>query len=327
MGLRVRHMKMLLVCALLAPLVLLFQNCSQANFLGGTTAQMSPGNGNGDFYGGKPTLYSHYETTACAQTGRDGKALPNGQILNDAPGSFKLVRENCADLEPSTIASADIQIASGNLVYAGRSYSADPVKEDFSVLAANCPTGRTLKANPVRTNLIPNAQDLTNTATWWNNDGITSSLETSIAGLPAYAITRTDASRLDYWRRAHPDLILPASKTYAVSFFARAGNVGEVYFAHVQGSDVISVILDISTGTVRVFEQTGFTYLATESRAIGNSRFFTIFFTTPAGLTQTAGALGFAPNGLDSAFNQSSRLGDTITLSTPQLEDVDSFCD
>ena len=322
-----RHIKLLLICALLAPLVLFFQNCSQANFLGGTSAQMSPGNGNGDFYGGKPTLYSHYETTACSQTGRDGKALPNGQILNDAPGSFKLVRDNCADVAPSAIATGEIQIDSGNLVYGGRSFSADPAKEDFSVLAANCPTGRTLKASPVRTNLIPNAQDLTNTATWWNHDGITSSLEAAIAGHPAYAITRTDSARLDYWRRAHPDLALSASKTYAVSFFARAGNVGEVYFAHAQGTATISVILDITTGTVRVFEQTGFTYLSTESRAIGNSRFFTIYFATPVSLSTVAGGLGFAPSGLDSAFNQSSRLGDTITLSTPQLEDVDSFCD
>ena len=310
------------------PLLLAFQNCTPSQtFEGRTTSQMSPGNGNGDFYGGKPILYSHFAADSCRETGRDGKPLPNSQILAPKAGQYKLVRSDCADLNAIDLSPSSVQVTGNDVVYEGRSYALATIKDDFSVIAANCPAGRTLKPSASRVNLIPNAQNMLDTSTWWNHEGVLTSLSDTLAGLPAFTIRRNDPTRLDYWRRAHPDLTLAPNKTYAVSFLARAGTVGEMYFSTSQGSSVISAAVDIATGSTRVFEQQQITLISSESRTIGSSRYYTLFISTAAALPQIPGAFGFGPNGLDAGSNDVSRVGDSVIISTPQLEDVASYCD
>jgi hypothetical protein len=324
---------MVKLLVLLATSVLVFgQACSQSRFdskdaASGKSSDPTGTQGNGDSYGGKPTRYHLLNPNqSCAELGADGRPLPAKVIFTYPNRTAALVRENCADLNvPRAITQAELAFNSDASVvaYNGESYGRQPDANEFGVVAARCPAGMSPIAGATRVNLNASGQALTNNADWDNHVGIATRLSGSLAGLFRYEILRDDPANLDFWRRIHPAVEdLDGGRSYAYSFLAQPGTLNEAFFSvYRNGAGALSIVVNLSNGTWFQQENTGFGAFSVETRRISGGWFTTVYFTTPAGVTNTV--IGIAPNG---ASPRVPAAGDSIHATAVQLEAIDSFC-
>lgn len=307
-------------------LLLPFQNCSTPKF--DTSQLKSYNSGNGDAYEGKLTRYSH-NNNSCTEIGANGQPLPDRMIyvFGEYPNiQAQLVRQSCSDLEvPLNIDVAQLQFTgtngTGNLTYQGISYQPLVAIGDFDVVAAACPAGRAPLASPRRVNLLQASQNLTDPA-WMTVDGIGATMTGSLGSMPRYQILRNDPNYTDFWRRLGQVLPLPAGKTYAFSFLAKADSSQWAGFSFYEAMDyTFTLSVNLATGQVRDDGYQGLT-ARTVSRAFSGGRFITIYFTTPRPASYAA--VGVYPS--TPTTNDNGQYGDSLFATAIQLEDTDAFC-
>ena len=309
--------------------VVAFQNCSApSDFTGLSSQASSGGTGNGDSYGGKPGDYSYYDPANPCDKGRDNKPLPNQQIRFAT--SYQLVRENCRDIVPQNLDPAAVSFSSNeSLSYRGLSFALTPVRGQFDVMAAECPSGRSPRAGAVRTNLVESGDNLLALPPWIDQWTVASASGV-LGSLPAFTIERWAAPSTTYWERYYKSQVFKPSTDYALSFFAAPGTKDEIYFSstefenNVQLSS-IEVYLDTRTGAGRVAAAMGYSNVSFTSRLIDGTRFFTIYFRSHS-YTPVSSAFGFGPGGMDQSNQDVSKPGDSIKIANIQMEEIASFC-
>lgn len=327
MGAIKRHHARRYLAILWATLLLLpFNNCSKKVQFESTKINY---NGNGDAYEGKLTRYSHYDSP-CAEVGKNGQPLPNRQIylFGDYPNiKAQLVRDNCTDRDvPLELDISQVTFSgpsgTGDLLYAGASFQVLQQKGDFDVVAAECPAGRTPLSSPSRVNLLASSQNLSDSNAYMPTDGISATLNGSLASLPRYEILRNDPNFTDFWRRVGQVLPLPAGKTYAFTFLAKESSSQWAGFSFYEAMDyTFSLSVNLLTGQVRDDGNVGVPNVQTVSRLFGGGRLITIYFTTPKPAAYAA--VGVYPS---AATGQPNKYLDSIHATALQLVDVANFC-
>jgi len=312
-----------------------FQNCSQPASSGYSSPkpQLS---GNGDGYSGKTDLFRRYDPQMpCPQVGRDGKSLPNEQIFYQMTtlGGLKepyVVRENCADIAPKPAPEAKPDIT-GNLVFQGRTLAGYQRNNDFQVLAAQCPAGKTPIPNAARTNLIVNSQDWTEQPVyqgWMWHSGMAALLNGSIMSLPAYQIVRTDAAFPEEWRRISQVKRLESNTQYSFSFIAKTGTRDVINVRYYRLDDAtgneeyIIVDFNLNAGTYKIRLNDHLPPAQVTMVPVGDGYFCTVHFTTSAKANEWYSDLGFGPT----ALNGATRVGDSVYATAAQLEKTSGFC-
>jgi hypothetical protein len=306
-----------------ALLLLSFQNCENHPKFN-SEEKILASNGNGDSYGGKPDINYYLDpVNSCAEKDRKGNPLPNSQIyVYRNSGSVFMVRENCVDIKPRQLQSTEYSFANdGTLAVLVNGLRFDPyvVQNELDLIAASCPAGMS-ERSVARTNLVPNSQDMTDVSTWWNHIGILASFNGVIGALPSFSIERNDPTLLDYWRRAHYAMVLKTNTRYAFSFLLKPGTDNSAFVSITDdanpGSAALSLTVDSISGVATVTENKNFLAVSSSARSFSGARFVTVYFTTPASIGNSV--IGLGPNG--------TQLGDAITTSSMQLEEISSFC-
>jgi hypothetical protein len=318
-------------------MVLSYQNCTSGSTIT-FKSFASSGGGNGEGYEGKLAIYSYTSPTEpCADLDNSGKPLPNSQIFHYSSQNLKLVRKTCKDITPIQIDPNAVQISNGGntITFGGLDYLA-PDRGDFAVVKAQCPTGMTPKANPVRVNLFQDSQFVTGDnvfkvdSGWWIQDGIATTQIGSLAGLPAWTIFRNTTTS-DYWKRATQPVTIPAGKMYSYTFLARKGTIDKaglfLYQCGVQPCNPrqINIVLsfDLTQQTFAVVDSTGDPNFKATMRPLGDATIITVYF-TPTGVTDILDG-GVMP--YDSTnTNYYAPMGDAIQATAFQLEEVSQYC-
>lgn len=312
--------------------LMLGQACQKTATFSGSAKNQSQGNptnqlnGNGDSYGGKPTIFVHSENNPCSEKGANGQPLPKNEIFVFSNNTAQLVRENCIDLDlPLNIPFNDLTFTSpvGPILYQGKSFQMQPNQGDFSLVAASCPSPMVSKPSAKRTNLMLSSQVLTDTSVWFNHIGIGVGLNGSLASLFRYQISRNSSVNLEYWRRIHQsDFPLSGGTPYVYSFLVEEGNLNEVNFILTQTSfSALSLVLNISSGQVVEFQRNNIPSYSVTSYPVGKGRFFSVYFSLAGGGLDTV--IGITPNGV---VSHSPAFGDFIYGTAIQLEEINNFC-
>lgn len=103
------------------------QACQKVAMDDGTVTSRSVGGGNGIGDEGKPQHYYYYdEQTTCTELDSKGKPLANAEIVAGNGVEPTMVRSDCVQLAaPLVLASAEVRIADGRLLYRGLSFVAE----------------------------------------------------------------------------------------------------------------------------------------------------------------------------------------------------------
>lgn len=301
-----------------------FQNCSKTTEFSDDrpSGQLlnAAGNGNGDAYGGKPIIFRHFDLNQpCADTNVTGQPLPNAEIfLYQGSSGGHLVRKECRDIAPVALAGTDVSVQPDSTVRYGAMSFQSHVPADFEVMAALCPAGRAPLASPVRQNMMISGLNLLDTANW-GSDGVQLALDGTIAGLPAYRVTRTLGGSSNDFMRPDQYVFYEPNTTYAASFFVKKGNASEATFIMYDSNPVVvstSATLDLNTGAATVLASDRLTNVTATSRPIAGGFFLTVYFMT--GSTVRGGDIGIVAS--------STNVGDSIFVTGAQVEKVSLFC-
>ena len=321
------------LCAL-AVLVVSFQNCDNSAQFGRDgssftepylpdknppSSNLSGGGGNGDGYGGKPTIFHQYDGS-CTEKNSFGEVLPKSTIFRYTSGNGHLARDNCKDLtDPVAIPAAElsVDVSGTKLTYAARSFDAH-TPASFDVYAAACPTGWTPIANASRTNLFASPFDLANVNAWGRVDSNDFDVVADgvLGGLPGFRLDR--ARPQEAYVRVEQSVPVNRNRVYAVSVFAKANTSRSLLIQAFEANNEFEYRFDIDTGAVISQYAAGATILGTTSHAVADGRYITVFYRTTNGASEQN--LGFAP-GEDPA-----NVGDSIFVTAPQFEDVTTYC-
>jgi hypothetical protein len=312
-------------------LLIAFQNCAPNTFQGAVDNLSSKNSGNGNAYEGKPEIYYYFDSQApCSDKDLNGKPLANKQFFLYQNKNPDLVRNNCSDLAtPVSVPLASLTFStngSGTFSYQGNTFQPQTTFNEFAVVAASCPAGYSPKAGAIRKNLIKSSQDFLS-ADWF---GIPRSLDGTLGGLPRYQLTR-DVDNLIWYTRMSQAVTLSAGKTYAATFFAQKGNIGEACFSTWQDNETsMSVYFDLNTGAGRTVglygSGTPFSGISFANRPFAGGMIVTVFFTAPADYVNYMGITPAAPAGANVDNAPSGSVGDNIFATAMQLEDVDNYC-
>jgi hypothetical protein len=301
-------------------IVLNFQACSSTHFSKTSGLSMS-GDGRGESYDGKPTIYAHLDADSpCAEVGSNGLALPNDQIFLMKDNTRQLVRRDCTDVGAIAIDPQEVILdpdGSGSFSYQGHHYTIYTAASDFDVISAQCPAGLNLKAVPSRVNLIKSSQHVA-APDWTLSAGISAIIEGTLGSLPKAKILRDNASHLEFDNRIAQDVMLHGGTSYAFSLFGTTGNIREAsLLMHDSLGSSLIINLDLHSGTSSIVGAQGFTNVSIVSRPFSGGYFFTAFYKTP-------GATGMNNVGITPGQN----IFDAFVYATAvQLEDVAAFCE
>ena len=324
-----------LLCTLTV-LVVSFQNCDSSAQFGREgssftepympdknppSSNLSGGGGNGDGYGGKPTIFHQYDpSSACTEKNSFGEALPKSTIFRYSSGNGHLVRDNCKDLnDPVAIPAASLSVdGSGTqLSYASRTYGAH-TPASFDVYAAACPAGWTPIAGATRTNLFIDPFLMSDINSWGRVDSTNFDVTADgvLGGLPGFLLNR--AGPQEPYVRVEQSLPVARNRVYAVSVFAKANTNRSLLIQGFETNNEFEYRFDIDTGAVISDYVVGGTFIGTTSHAVADGRYITLYYRTPG----SAGELniGFAPGG------DPANVGDSIFVTAPQIEDVTTYC-
>jgi len=316
-------------------LVLAYNNCTQTAFKKAISQTAFMNSGNGGAYEGKLTRYASFDVSQpCLEMGSNLKPLPNKQIHlfeNSSQSSLELVREQCKDLKtPQAIPPEAVTISStGELTYSGSKFSAQELPGDFDIVAASCPAGYLPQANAVRTNLFNNAFNIM-APYWWYPQGLVGTLTGSLGSLPRFQVLRQTSEALEFYHRPHQEVALTAGTEYAFTALVQQENVKDAYLSgwYQNGMDM-NVYFDLNTGVGKDVGSIGTTDLRFSSRPFSGGWILTIYFTAP---TSGINALGVTtgppvgPNGINIQPQPSAQIGDSISVTALQLEELSSFC-
>ena len=301
-----------ILIVLMLPLIIGYQNCSSGALFGASSSGATAESGNGTGYEGKITYYRHYDSSnPCSMVG--GERLPNDVLYAKSPREIYLTRKDCADIQPvllSTITVTDAEHVS----FEGKAFARfEP--SAMAVAKSLCPAGRTEIAGAQRSNLLLDATNLTSSNWGANFPEIRAALTGSFVGQPNFEIARTNASPLDYQRLSQSTVLQP-NTLYAYSLMARPGTSSSLRFnAFGSGVDLVSV-WNLSTGASTYVGPGGLSDVSATSRALPEGGYFlTVYFRTNATMSLDIGTSS-------DTLNQ----GDSINVSSPQLESVDAFC-
>jgi hypothetical protein len=305
------------IALLLLLLVFLpFQACTDRTFFTSHDHAIFKSETNGEGYSGKPTPYDFTDKNqACSDKGANGKPLPNSQIFTFPNGLVQVVRENCADITPRTLSSQEYSFANnGDLLYQNQTFAINLNQDPFAVVAASCPTGRTLLANPVRTSLMRDSLDLQTSG--WESPGLAVNLEGSLASLPVFKVERNDPNALESWHRMAQSPFLASGESYVFSFFVKPDPNEKVmftsYYPNVQD---FRMEFDLVTGAATVQSLTGVKLLSTKAQLFAGGLYINIYFQT---LSNVQANIGMASSG--------QFLGSSISTTALQLEKLSNFC-
>lgn len=309
----------LLLLAISLVVVLAFQGCgvgTNPHFSSDISEPMMMSSGNGDGYGGKVTRYERREQDQpCTQTGKDGKALPNDEIISYSMGATQLVRRECADIAPLTLTPQEIiPTAPGVLTYNGKVFTEQLDVSSFNVIAATCPAGRNALPSPARINLMENPDNLMGTE-WSRQPSITTRIVGSLASLPLIEIARNN-STAEGWERFAQTPTVNGGELYVYSFFVMpsAETIRFISYSDTTVHD-LEVTFDGMTGSATLLNDTGVSNVSTSVRNFAGGLFLSVYFMPNIAMNAN---LGFAP--------QSTALGAAVRTGAIQLEQVSSFC-
>lgn len=292
-----------------------FQACGNRIFFqsNGQTAFKSETNGEG--YSGKPTPYNFADPArTCTEIGANGRPLPNSQIFAYANGLVQLVRENCVDIAPRTLASQDYTMANGTIVYQNLTFAGNFSQDPFAVVAASCPAGKTLLPNATRTSLVREPLDLQ--AAVWEHPGLDVALVGSLASLPLYNVQRNDPNALESWHRMAQSAIFQSGESYVYSFFVKPTTAEKAMFVSFYPNvQDVQIEFDLSTGAASVQSTTGVTLEGTKAQHFAGGLYVSVYMKA---LSDVHANIGVASSG--------QYLGSSILVTALQLEKVSNFC-
>jgi hypothetical protein len=246
-------------------IVLAYQGCgNHLSFISPESIAANKSENNGDGYTGKPSPYDFRTSTEpCLDKGANGKSLPNAQIFIFPTGGAQLVREQCADITPRPLSSQEYTVLpNGDLMYQNQTYASNLNLGDFDVVAASCPPGKSVLANPVRESLI--APPLYLQDSGWAHPGLTINWDGTLASLPVYKIERTNPNQLQAYNRMNASLRMNANETYVFSFFAKTDPTEKVLFtAYYPNNHDFRVEFDLLTGSPTVQSISGVNLIGT----------------------------------------------------------------
>ncbi|MBC7464411.1 MAG: hypothetical protein H7256_00325 [Bdellovibrio sp.] len=300
-------------------LTLYFQSCGldrSGNFSQTNNAVSSVESGNGDGYTGKPTPYDFRNLTqACVENGANGKPLPNEQIFIFPSGVAQLVRQNCMDISPILLDSSQYSVvASGSLIYKNRTFVTNLSATAFDVVAASCPVGKTLLANPNRTSLVNSPIDLLSID--WARDQLQVKLQGSLASLPVYKVERVDPYFLESWHRMNQSPYFVAGQDYVFSFFVKMDATEKMMFtSYYSAVQDLRIEFDLLTGAANVNSSMGVSNLTTKSQVISGALYINIYFRSNSSVNAN---IGLASSG--------QFIGSFVTMTALQLEKISNFC-
>jgi hypothetical protein len=307
----------ILVCLCI---VLNFQACTGTHFSNTLGSPMS-GDGRGESYDGKPTVYVHFDSNSpCTDVGANGLALPNHEIFLMKDKTSHLVRKDCMDIAAIAIDSQEISLdpdGSGSFTYQGHHYIPHTSVSDFDVISAQCPASLKLKVSPSRVNLIKSSQYIVPTD-WTLSAGISSIIEGTLGSLPKAKIFRDNANHLEFYNRIAQDVALYGNTDYAFSILGTNGNISEASLLMHDGSgSSLTINLDLHSGISSIIDAQGFTQVTVSSIPFSGGHFFTTYFKTPNTIGVTN--IGLTPG--QNAF------GASIYATAAQLEGLSAFCE
>jgi hypothetical protein len=271
---------------------------------------------NGEGYTGKPTPYDFMNPNQpCLEKGANGNPLPSSQIFIFPSGGAQLVRENCMDITPRGLNFQDYTItANGEIIYQNQVFASNLNPDPFAVVAASCPAGKTLLANPQRTSLVKEPLDLL--APIWESAGLTVTLEGSLASLPVYKVERQDPNVLENWHRMAQSPFFAVGESYVFSFFAKTSATEKVkfisYYPNVQDFEIE---FDLISGAATVLGTMGVNLLSTNVQVFGNGLFISVYFQP---LSDVQANIGISSVG--------EFVGSSISTTALQVEKVSNFC-
>jgi hypothetical protein len=304
------------VLLFLAFLTLAFQACNKGVVFDPNEISQPKTQLNGEGYSGKPSPYDFRNPNLpCLEKGANGAPLPNSQIFIFPTGPAQLVRENCTDITPRSLDPRDYTIASnGNVIYQNQTFASNLNQGPFDVVAASCPAGKTMLANPVRSSLVFDPLNLQSSV--WENGGLTVSWEGTLASLPVYKVERRDPNALEGWRRMAQSATMNVGETYVYSFFARTDPSEKVmfvsYYPNVQD---FRVEFDLVTGAAATQSSVGVNILSTKAQKFGGGLYVNIYFQP---LSTVHANIGISSSG--------QFVGSSISTTALQLEKVSNFC-
>ncbi len=319
-------MKRFLIFTIPLAIVLYFQACDTRIRTEGT--QSSSTQNNGDFYTGKPGIYTQVDAqTKCSQLSLNGNPFPNRIVQYDPQARRALlVRENCSDIETQVLAESTYSFSSDglSLVYQGVSFAFQVDESEFNLISPVCPPGRTrLASTPVNFNLLSSPLHLSQPA-WMPNPGIETFLYGSLEALPRYAVRRMAGGPFDHFRRVSQYLVLGRSRELALSFLVEPGNTPSASIMVWEGGDELIAFLDFATGTAGITYSNGLVSPSVSVQRYDTGYHFTVFFTTTATARGTA-EIGVAPNRSPNG-PEIGQAGDFIYVTAAALHHVSDYC-
>jgi hypothetical protein len=308
-----------LLIILIFPIVVSFQACTnEVNFSSAENlANIKPQNG--EPYKGKPDPFDLVlPNQQCTEVGANGRPLPNSQIYIFASGSAQLVRENCVDITPRDLTANDyIKMASGDVIYQNQTFTNNVNQGDFDVLAATCPAGKTLLANPVRKNLLNGGLNFLSPR-WQLAPGTTVTFDGSMYSLPGYKIEVVDPTQAQWNGVAQTQNLstLSSAETYVFSFYIKTSATEKLHFAaFFYNNHDLDIEFDLLTGASRTIRSTGATILSTKAQMIGGNLYINIYYRL---LVSSSSNMGIN--------SQNTVMGSQLTATAIQLEQLSNFC-
>ena len=301
-----------ILIALMLPLIIGYQNCGSGALFGASSSGATAESGNGTGYEGKITYYRHYDSAnPCSNVG--GEALPNNVIYARGAQEIYLTRKDCADISPVRLNAVTITDAE-HVSYEGIAFTRfEP--SAMAVAKSTCPAGRAEISGASRSNLLLDATNLTSSNWGATFPEIRSALTGSFVGQPNFEITRITSSG-NNWERLAQTSVLQPNTLYAYSLMARPGTSSSLRFnAFGSGVDMVSV-WNLSTGASTYVGASSLGDVSATSRALPEGGYLlTVYFRTNA---TTSLDIGVSSDTLAQ--------GDSVNVSSPQLEPVDAFC-
>lgn len=306
-----------------------FTNCDRVNFStlnsppqqnSNSSAASNTDSGNGDGYGGKPTIFDYSDNqNPCKELSTRGRPLPNSQIFKYS-NKASLTRKECQDITPISIATSDVTMQlDGSLNYSGQSFLPSALNE-FDLKVPNCPSGMMFKPVVQHNNLLYSPLDLTDSSAWDTmQNSIAANLFGSFGGLPMFRVSRNVDASVQTWLRLNEYILLSPNRHYAFSFFARADNAPELSMLIYDSAPLlvdVGVTWNLTTGAVMENRNVGLLEVATSATPVAGGFFFTYYFKTNSMIRGLD--IGFAP--------KQTSIGNSIFAAGAQLEDMDSIC-
>lgn len=316
----------ILAGAVLASVVLGFQNC---DMVGKKYKPSAPTpRGNGDFYTGKTNVYAYFDAVApCSSVSSAGRPFPNRLIqYNSESNTAYLVRDACNDLEPVLIPVADflVDLSANTISYQGQEFDLQPNFSPFNIMPLACPAPLTRIAASAPTNFIAGELNLS-PPVWTQNSGIESSMFGTIEALPRFQVRRNDSTFLEFWRRLSQYVPLEPGR-YAVSFLVSQGNTSSATIAYWDTDNHEFVAhVDFATGQAVVTNIVGFPGGVTATVApYGVGYNLTVFFdkTTPLSSPE----IGVAPTNYVALNPQAGQVGDFVYMTAGSVRKVSDYC-